>query len=185
MTTPSRPAPFGKIAMTPQRADAGSKVITPIKLQAAPLGVQRKVSGGPAWSTPTTFAPTPAASSSPDTRAFSLLAIQQAEQDFAERSGRPKAVKSFAEIQAEEREVEVKRKEEAEFKRWWEEEQVRLKGDAGESSSGRGRGRGRGGSRGGDAERGRGQRKVPPQRGRGGAGERRIWGRIRRGRPVC
>ncbi|ORX33429.1 hypothetical protein BD324DRAFT_606179 [Kockovaella imperatae] len=179
-STPSRPAAA--------RAES-SRVITPIKLQAAPPGVQRKPSGGPAWSVPTTFAPAPTVlpGTSPDSRSFSLLAIQQEEQDFAERSGRPKAVKSFAEIQAEEKVAEEKRREEQEFMKWWEEEQARsTAADPSGGGSGRGRGgrggggnRGKGGGRGGgnigtsqepgNNDGGRTRRKVPPQRARGGA----------------
>ena len=183
MSTPSRPSSSGQGAAPPLQRGDSSKIITPIKLSPAPQGIQRKPSGGPAWSVPTTFAPPPpAAGSSPDSRAFSLLAIQQEEQDYAERSGKPREVKSFAEIQDEERRAEDKRKEEREFMKWWEEEQARSnpgqsgsspRGGRGRGRGGRGRGRGgavEGGGVEGGGDGGRGRRKVPPQRARGAGG---------------
>ena len=99
------------------------------------------------------------ASVSPESRSFSLLAIQQEEKAFASRVQLP--TKSFAEIQEEERDAERSRAEEVEFMRWWQEEEARVtKNPAGNGASqngGRGRGRGRGRD---------GQRQVP-HRGRG------------------
>ena len=58
------------------------------------------MSSGAAWTATTSFAPPPPVlSMSPDSRSFSLLAIQQEEQDYAKLSKKPQ-MRSFAEIQA-------------------------------------------------------------------------------------
>jgi len=113
-----------------------------------PPPIARK-SSGPAWAaSSSTFAPPNAAPgpSSPDTRSFSLLAIQQAEIDFAGKSVKQPA-KSLVQIQEEERKAQVARADEAEFMRWWQEEEARMK-KATPDVQGGGRG-GRGGGRGG------------------------------------
>jgi len=92
----------------------------------------------------------------PDSRSFSLLAIQQHERDFLHASQKRPSIRSFAEIQAEEREVEKERAQKEAFDQWWEDEQGRIAKEAGQGSASRARGGGRAG-----------QRKVP-QRGRGG-----------------
>ncbi|ORY24955.1 hypothetical protein BCR39DRAFT_545340 [Naematelia encephala] len=137
-----------------------SKVITPIKLQ-QPASSQRKTSiQGPAWNSAAGFAPGPSVvAASPDSRSFSLLAIQQQERDFADQTKKP--TRSFAEIQEEERRVISEKAQEEEFMRWWQEEEARVAKDP---DSGTSSGRGGRGGRGGD------KRKVPNRgRGRGGA----------------
>lgn len=168
---PAAPAP------TPLRSASSNKVITPVKLPAG-AALPRRTSG-PVWSASaaTPFAPPPSYTSpagpGPSTspsQAFSLLAIQQEERDYADRQVK-KPVKSLADIQREEREAQTARDQEDEFMRWWQEEEARLAresgvgGAAGADGGGggaRGRGRGRGGPRRATG-RGRGG-------GRGGAG---------------
>lgn len=144
----------------PQRVGS-SKTVTPVKLQAAPPGNVRKTSQGPAWTTTTGFAPPPVPMvGSPDSRAFSLLSIQQQERSFAENATRKPAVKSMAEIQAEEQRLAEERREEdrqKEFERWWAEEERRK---AAEENKGKRGGRG-GAARGGQVRK--------PPKGRGGA----------------
>lgn len=146
----------------PQRAGA-AKVITPVKLTPSASTPRRTGATGPAWSTPTTYAPPPPppVSTSPQvpTQSFSLLAIQQQERDAAARFTQ-KSVKSLAEIQSEERQAKAARAEEEEFMRWWQEEEARVaaaQGSSGNASAANGAGRGRG----------RGQQKRVPHRGRG------------------
>ncbi len=107
--------------------------------------------------------PTP---SSPNTQAFSLLAIQQQERDLADRVKQP--IASLAEIQEEERKAEEARVAEVEFMRWWQDEEARIaKENTGGNAGGSGRG-GRGGTRGGTRKanhRGRGGSTAPPKGG--------------------
>lgn len=158
----SLPRPAGsQVSPAPARPTT-SRIITPVKLQPTPPGVQRRVSQNAAWAASTTFAP-PALPviTSPDARSFSLLAIQQEEID---RAGQVKApAKTFAQIQDEERNAEQERAQEAEFMRWWQEEEARTaKETGGGASKGAGVKGGRGGPKG-------GSRRAQP-RGRGGGG---------------
>jgi hypothetical protein len=108
---------------------------------------------------------------SPTAQSFSLLAIQQEEQDFADRSAK-KPTKSLLEIQEEEQKARVAQAQEAEFMRWWQEEEARIAKESGGSS---GSGGARGGARGGRGGGREGARRVPQRgkgegRGRGGVG---------------
>ncbi|WVR05289.1 hypothetical protein IAU60_002302 [Kwoniella sp. DSM 27419] len=147
---------------SPGPARTGSnKVITPIKLGPPPIGAtpQRKISGGAAWSTPTTFAPPPAPVAVSPSASFSLLAIQQHERDIAEQSAR-KPAKSLVQIQEEERKAEEDKVQEEEFMRWWAEEEARMAGGTGSGSADPGAAGAKGKGRGGKA-------RVPTTKGRG------------------
>lgn len=146
----------------PQRSGS-AKVITPVKLQAPSTQPRKSSTPTAAWSTPSTFIPPPPISVSPVAQGLSLLTIQQQEREASEALAR-KPAKSLREIQEEEQEAERARVQEAEFMRWWHEEEARIAKESGQGQvqAPNGRGRGRGG-RGGKARGGGGG-----VRGRGG-----------------
>lgn len=147
-------------------APAG-RVINPAKNAST---TPRRTSGAAAWATPTTYAaPRPPPPTSPlngdngVTQSFSLLSIQQEEQAAAGRLPR-KVVKSFAEIQAEEKEAKAEQAQAASFERWWCEEE-RKRSDAA-NTNGAGPSKPKGDDTNKGRGRGRGERRVP-HRGRG------------------
>ena len=110
-----------------------------------------------AWTTVAGFAPTPSiptGPASPPAQGFSLLAIQQEERDYANRSMKP-APRSFAQIQEEEKkaiEERAKVVQQQSFESWFDQQARTVVNERGRGGRGRGgrnslpkRARGRGG----------------------------------------